>query len=681
MSLSATTIVDRPNTDWPVYNGDSGGTRYAALDQINTINVDKLQIAWTYHTGDKHENPNSTIECNPIVVDGVMYVTSPQLKAIALDAATGRKIWSYEPFSAAEAGTSRLWMPAAGLVFAGVVLWAILYRRARLRRKRTSKLAYTRAVGLLVISVGSVSPFVTALDKVLFRVSPDLFERQFDPWRVNRGVTYWEDGDDRRILYVAGHNLVALRAQTGEVIQSFGDNGQVDLRNGLDREVTHTNFLVTSPGVVYRDLLVLGSKTGEGPRPEAPGHIRAYDIRTGKRRWIFHTIPHPGEFGHETWGADSWKKAAGANDWAGMTVDQKRGLVFAATGSPTFDFYGGDRPGQNLFGDSVIALDAATGQRVWHYQIVHHNLWDYDLPCPPQLVTIHRDGRPVDAVVQLTKMGNTFVLNRDTGTPLFPVEERPVPASDVPGERTWPTQPFPLMPPPFVRQTFREEDLTDISPEAHAYALQQFRRYRTGGMFVPPSLQGTLETPGIHGGANWSGGSFDPATSRLYVNSNEVPYVVSLTKSKFWATYPYDHTGYRKFLDQNGYPAIKPPWGRLTAIDLDKGELVWQVPLGSYPELIARGLPPTGSENFGGSLVTAGGLVFVGATLDQNFRAFDKRDGRLLWETKLEAGGYATPSTYQINGRQFVVIAAGGGGQFGTTPGDAFVAFALPETR
>jgi quinoprotein glucose dehydrogenase len=382
--------------------------------------------------------------------------------------------------------------------------------------------------------------------------------------------------------------------------------------------------------------------------------------------------------GHDTWKNEAWKQAGGANNWGGMSLDEKRGMVFLALGSPAFDFYGGQRLGQNLFGNSVIALQAETGKRVWHFQTVHHDLWDYDLPCPPNLVTVNHGGRRVDAVAQVGKTGRLFLLDRETGKPLFPVEERAVPVSDLPGEETWPTQPFPLKPPPFARQAFGEDQVTDISPEAHAFVLGWWKKFKAGSIFVPPSTQGTVIFPGFHGGAHWGGASFDPTSGWLYVNSNELPWILTMVKAEHDEKYPFEHTGYHRFVDEEGYPAVKPPWGQLSAIDLNRGEIMWQVRLGEFRELTARGIPPTGTENFGGTIVTAGGLVFVAATKDEKFRAFDKTTGKLLWQTKLDAAGYATPSTYEVNGKQYVVIAAGGGGLIGTKPGDAFVVFALP---
>ena len=687
-----------PFREWNVYLGDSGSSQYSELDQINRNNVRELRVAWVYHTGDKREDNRSQIQCNPIVVDGVLYATSAQLKVFALNAGTGQMIWTFDPFE----------------------------------KKETTRVG------------------------------------------VNRGVTYWEDGDDERILFCAGHYLYALDAEKGLPISEFGKDGAVDLREGLDREIGNLFIGPTTPGALYKDLLILGSRVSEGPGESAPGHVRAYDVRTGQIKWIFHTIPHPGEFGYETWPEDAWKRAGGANSWSGITVDEERAMVFIPTGSPAFDFWGGNRLGKNLFGNCILALKADTGQRVWHFQTVRHDLWDRDLPASPNLVTVRHDGERIDALAQITKSGHVFVLDRNTGEPLFPIQERPVPASDLKGEQTWPSQPVPVKPPPFARQAFNEEDITDISPQAHAYIGKRFKGIQTGQQFIPPSTQGTMIFPGFDGGGEWGGAAYDPTTGILYVNSNEMPWILtmvdvaaqhheqpSLGKSLYaihcavchgvehegdnqsadpslqeielnirlhftqrvdvrqviengkgtmpgfghfseeetnalvdflfradgqrmpsWAKplpeIPYSHTGYNRFLDEKGYPAVKPPWGRLNAINLNTGDIQWQVRLGELPELSARGIPPTGTENYGGPVVTAGGLIFIGATKDEKFRAFDKRTGKVLWETELPAGGYATPSTYEVDGKQYVVIAAGGG-KMGTRSGDAYVAFALPD--
>ena len=593
--LLAAAALPLAGAEWRHYAGDSGSSRHSPIKEINKSNVARLKVAWTYRSGDKGDRGRTAIETTPIVVDGVLYGISPMLKIFALDAATGREIWRFDPYEGSE-------LQARG---------------------------------------------------------------------VSRGVTYWQSGDDKRILFVSDTRLMSLNARTGKLITDFGEAGAVNLRKDLDRDPPGAFSGVTTPGVIYKDLIILGSAVGEGPRPSAPGHIRAYDVRTGKRAWIFHTIPHPGEFGNDTWEGDSWKTAGGANDWGGLSLDEKRGLVFVALGSPAFDFYGGQRLGQNLFGNSVVALEAATGKRVWHFQIVHHDVWDYDLPCAPMLV--RAKGR--DAVAQVTKHGLLFVFDRETGKPVFPIEERPVPPSDIPGEKVSPTQPFPVKPPPFAPQKFEP---TDISPEARAHVMKQMADLRTGGMFMPPSKQGTVIVPGTLGGALWGGASFDPQRRLLFVNSNGWANMIRLVDSKPGSPYPYDNFGYIRIRDGEGYPGTKPPWGVLTAIDLDKGEFAWQIPIGEHKELTARGVPKTGTMMLGGSMSTAGGLVFIGATKDEMFRAIDSDTGKVLWETKLEAGGYATPASYEVKGKQYVVIAAGGGTRQETPSNDAYVAFALP---
>ncbi len=682
-----------PDTGWPVHGGDPGHTQYSALKQIDPTNVARLRVAWTYYAGGAQADNRSQIQCNPIVVGSVLYATSPALEVFALDAATGRPIWTFDPF--ASGGDH-----------------------------------------------GSLG--------------------------VNRGVVYWAEGDDKRILFTAASRLYALDARTGKPIPTFGKGGSVDLHDGLDRDVSKLFVISNTPGAVYRDLLILGTRVAEGPGPAAPGHIRAYDVRTGAIRWIFHTIPHPGEPGYETWPTDAWLREGGANAWSGISVDEKRGLVFLPIGSATFDFWGGDRVGADLYANCVLVLDAATGKHVWHFQTVHHDLWDRDPPAAPVLVSVDHDGHAVDAVAQATKSGFVFLLDREKGTPLFPVDEVETPASDLAGESAWPTQPVPVKPPPFARQLFAEAEVTDLSPASHAAVLERLKQVRTGRRFIPPSKQGTVIFPGFDGGAEWGGQAFDSKTGRLYVNANEMAWILTMADVKSGAggtsgeglyreycaachgvdrrgvpaqnvpelvtllermskddivgrirdgkgvmpafAYltdddrqkiarfllgeqparhepedldkpvgtPYTHTGYNRFLDPDGYPAVKPPWGTLTAIDLNKGVIDWQVPLGELPELKRRGLPPTGTENYGGPIATAGGLIFIGATKDEKFRAFDEATGKLLWETSLPAGGYATPATYEVGGKQYVVIACGGG-KMGTKSGDAYVAFALPD--
>lgn len=672
---------------WNEYGGGGESIRYSGLDQIHRGNVGKLTAAWTFDTGDAFAE--SEMQCNPIIVDGVLYATSPRLRVFALDAATGRLLWRFDPEEPGRAP-----------------------RKIR-----------------------------------------------------NRGVTYWNGGaEGARIFFSSRHFLYALDARTGRPVRSFGEGGRVDLRRGLGRPPETITLSVNTPGVLYGDLLITGSTVGED-LPSAPGDIRAFDVRTGAERWSFHTIPRPGEFGYDTWPAGAWKRSGGANNWAGMSVDRKRGIVFVPTGSAAFDFYGADRHGDNLFANCLIALDAKTGRRVWHFQTVRHDVWDRDLPAPPSLVASVRGGRLVDAVAQTTKSGFVFVFERLTGKPLFPIEHRRVPASTVDGELLAPTQPFPVLPQPFTRQAFTEEVVTRRTPEAHRAVLARLRELETGGPFVPPSLRGGVIFPGLDGGAEWGGSAFDPESGLLYVNANErvqairlverpsaapaatsgalyelhcagchgadsgggsapslsgignrmpaseitaviregtgrMPRFAALPASQVEAIVRFVLTGvsepvkpgpfdppsikYRRdgrglILDPDGYPGCDPPWGTLNAISMDTGRIVWKVPLGEHPELAARGVRGTGSENYGGPVVTAGGLVFIGATnYDKKFRAFDKATGKLLWETTLPAAGNATPAVYEVNGRQFVVIAAGGG-KDRQPSGGFYVAFALPR--
>jgi quinoprotein glucose dehydrogenase len=505
----------------------------------------------------------------------------------------------------------------------------------------------------------------------------------FDPGIVgrgpNRGVMYWASADDKRVFAAVDQFVYALDARTGTSIKTFGDDGRIDLRRDLDRDPEGQSVRLTSPGVVYKDTFIIGGRVGEG-LPSSPGYIRAYDVRSGKLRWTFHTIPHPGESGYETWSKNSWTVNGGANNWAGMALDEKRGIVYIPTGSASADFYGANRLGDNLFANSLIALNAETGKRLWHFQVVRHDLWDRDLPAPPSLVTLRQNGQTIDAVVQTTKHGFVFVFDRTNGEPFFPVEHRKFSPSDVSGEIAADTQPVPVKPKPFARQLLTEDSLTTRTPEARMWAIQEFRKFRSAGQFAPLSTgRDTVIFPGFDGGAEWGGSAFDPESSLLYVNANDLAWTGALARNDAGE---YRFTGYRRFLDPDGYPAVAPPWGTLSAIDLNTGEYAWQIPLGEYPELVEKGITNTGTENYGGPIVTAGGLVFIAATnFDKKFRAFDKSNGQLLWETTLPFAGNATPATFEVDGRQFVVIAAGGGQARREASGGVYVAFALPATK
>jgi quinoprotein glucose dehydrogenase len=610
------------NVDWPNVGNDKGGQRYSTLDQINRDNVSTLKVAWTYHTRDA--GPGTTIECTPLVISGTMYVTTARTKVVALNAVTGEEIWSYDPY----AGPA----PAGG---------------------------WNRASG-----------------------------------GVNRGVAYWEDsqeaGKARILLGASDGRLISLDAKTGKPDPAFADAGTLDLRAGYkdDRDLSKLPYGPTAAPAVFENLVYIGCSNGEG-HPAAPGDVRAFDIRTGKEAWRFHTVPRPGEEFADTWPKDAWKNRGGANSWDGYTIDEQNGILFAGTGSAGPDFFGAGRKGDNLFANCVLALDARTGKRLWHFQTLHHDLWDHDNPCPPVVCTVKKDGQEIPAVAQVTKTGYCFLLNRKTGEPIFGVKEVAVPPSDVPGEEASKTQPVPVKPPPFSRGAVTEDDLTNISPEAHDAVLKQLKKLRHDGPNAPPSVQGTAVAPGFHGGATWAGACFDPTTGLLYVNSNDVPIVVTLTRMPQGY---YQPTGYNYFRDglalpperekgggqAGGYPAIKPPWGQLNAIDVNNGDFAWRIPLGEFPELTAKGIPPTGTENFGGAILTAGGLLFIGGSKDEMFHAYDKATGKLLWQSQLPAGGYATPCTYSVNGKQYVTIAAGGGGKQKTKSGDSFITFALP---
>jgi quinoprotein glucose dehydrogenase len=494
----------------------------------------------------------------------------------------------------------------------------------------------------------------------------------------SRGVAYWEKGK-RILLGDQQGRLFSIDARTGKPDPAFGSNGVIDLKQGMTRG--DGAYGLTSPVAVCQDTLVTGAWVSDG-EPQGPsGDVRGFDAKTGRQLWRFHTVPRAGEFGNDTWKGDSWKDRGGVNVWSLMSVDERRGMVFLPLTSPSTDFYGGDRGGANLFGDSVVALDCRTGVRRWHFQTIHHNLWDYDLPSQPVLVTVDRNGKRVDAVAQATKTGFVFLLDRLTGKPLFDVEERPVPKSTIPGEQSSPTQPYPAKPPPFARQSMRAQDLTTVTRESRAECLGMIKdAIVETRLYDPIGEKTTVMFPGTNGGSNWGGGSFDPATAMLFVNSMDVAGFLRMVKRPEGSKVPYRNQGFGRFWDKNLYPCQNPPWGTLTAIDLNNGEFRWQVRLGEFDELTERGVPKTGAPNLGGSVVTAGGLVFIGATNDRKFRAFDKDTGEELWMTRLPASAHATPMTYlgPKSGRQFVVIAAGGGNKYNNEYTGKLIAFALP---
>jgi len=676
-------------TEWAEYLGGPDRNHYSALTQINRQNVKNLAVAWTYSTPDSGQ-----MQVNPIIVNGVLYGVTPMVQAFALDAATGKEIWTFGDKSKNGSNTSR-------------------------------------------------------------------------------GLVYWRDGEDQRIMHTVGASLFALDARTGKPVATFGDNGKIDLHTGLP-EVARDKYMVSNtPGTIFEDLIVMPLRLSEDS-DAAPGDIRAFNVRTGKLQWTFHTIPYPGEFGYETFPKDAYKNTftGAANNWSGMAVDRKRGILYVPTGSAGYDFYGGKRKGTNLFANCLIALDARTGKRLWHYQTMHHDMWDRDLPAPPNLITVKQNGKSIDAVAQVTKQGYIFVFDRVTGKPLFPINEVAAPQSVLPGEFPWATQPVPSKPAPYARQsrTLTEKDISVHAPD-HDSLVAKFKGYKKA-LFAAPSKEGTVILPGFDGGAEWGGAAADPSEGIIYVNSNEMAWILTMKDTpkaselsslspgeKVYTTYcatchgpqrkgnaksgypslvdintrrekpyvaqlvtggkgmmpgfpmlsaeekqaliaflfgdekveatskiiaskktylPYQSTGYNKFLDANGLPAISPPWGTLNAIDLNTGKYLWKIPFGEVESLKAKGVPTTGTENYGGPVVTASGLLFIAATKDGKFRVFDKKTGKLLWETQLPAAAFATPSTYQVNGKQYVVVACGGT-KLGTKKGNKYVAFALPD--
>ena len=683
--------------EWTNYGGNKANNHYSSLAQIDTSNISTLKKAWEYHTGDADDK--TQIQVNPLIIDGILYGVSPKLKLFALDAATGKEQWVFNP---AEPNSS-----------------------------------FAKGGGYFSMN-------------------------------VCRGVAFYKNGkNDQRIFYAASGAMYCINAENGKPILSFGDHGKIDLHQDLGVDASNLYVASTTPGIIYKDMIIVGTRVAE-EAAAAPGHIRAYDVHTGKLRWIFHTIPQPGEPGYETWdNKEAYQHVGGANAWAGFSMDEERGIVFAPIGSAVYDFYGGKRTGDNLYANSVLALDAQTGKRIWHFQTVHHDIWDRDLPTAPVLVNIIKDGKKIDAVVSVSKSGFIFLFDRVTGKPIYPINETAVPSvSELVGEKPSLTQPIPSFFKPFARQVLLEKDLNNLVPDSSYQDIKKrLSTYKTGNMFKPASKEGTIIFPGFDGGAEWGGPAFDPTTGILYVNASEMPWVLTMVdlkdkpvvaetnlmagerlykttcmpchgpdqkgagnypedqfasllttgrrmmpalpqlspsekkamasfilnnaaaqKQKFitpirpsdeWYKMPYSATGYNKFLTKEGYPAVAPPWGTLNAINLNTGELVWKDTIGDYPELKAKGIH-SGTENYGGPVVTAGGLIFIAATKDAKFRAFNKRTGKLLLELDLPAAGFATPAVYEKNGKQYVVIACGGG-KLKAKTGDSYIAFAIDK--
>ena len=685
-----TTSVENKYDTWSEYLGGPDRNHYSTLSQIDTSNIRQLEIAWTYESPDSGQ-----MQMSPIVVNGVLYGVTAALKAFALDATTGKELWLYKD-SAATNGTSR-------------------------------------------------------------------------------GVAYWEDGDDKRIFYTIGIHLVALNAGDGKLIPTFGKDGKVDLHTGLPEIAKDKYITSTTPGTVYHDLIIMPVRVAENASA-APGDIRAFDTRSGKLVWTFHTIPHPGEKGYESWPENTYRNlnVGGANNWAGMALDKKTGTIFIPLGSASPDFYGANRKGANLFSNCLLALNAKDGTYKWHYQMIHHDLWDRDPPAPPNLITVTRNGKQVDAVAQVTKQGYTFVFDRNTGESLFSIHEIAVPSSVLIGEQAWTSQPVPSSPKPFTRYAHQLNE-NDLSPFAtNKEELKKVLIAADKRLFAPPCTTDVLLFPGYDGGAEYGGAAADPAKGILYVNSNEMAWFLKLEEqqnSMFVSSntnkkisvgeqiysnhcsvchgkdrlgnatsgFPglseitqkltqqkvhevisngkgmmpgfsnlskdnkqilvdylfgiekkdevtaivsstpqdlYIHTGYQKFLDDKGLPAISPPWGTLTAIDLNTGNHLWQITLGITEGLPNQDTNPTGCESYGGPIITENGLLFIAATKDGMFRAFNKYTGKLLWQAKLPAASFATPAMYSINGKQYIVMACGGE-KLGTPKGNKIVAFAL----
>jgi glucose dehydrogenase len=606
-------------TDWPSYGHDAGQTKYSPLDQINAGNVGKLTQAWVYHMSPAAPGGGAhsgrLAQATPLVIDGVMYLVTPYDTVISLNPETGKLIWTY-------------------------------------------KLEQSRTQG--------------------------------------RSISYWP-GDKTTPASIffgtADGRLISLNAKTGQPTAGFGENGAINLKKGMNENLTaagqpdeEARYKMTSAGSIYENLIITGADLQETPAKGPSGDVRAWDVHTGKLVWRFHSIPRPGEVGHDTWPADGWQGRSGTNVWGFSSVDTKRGLVFLPFGSPTFDHWGGDRAGNNLFGNTLVVLHARTGKLAWYFQAVHHDIDDYDLESAPVMITVRRQGKQIPAVALTSKTGLLFLLDRRNGKPIYGVEERPVPQSTVAGEHSSPTQPFPLKPVQLGRGSFTPADLATVTPEHHDFCeklLETEGGMQSGPMYTSYGPKLTIVFPSTIGVVNWHGMSYNPQLGYLFVNTNEIGSVGKVVPNEPGKEPPYIRTSpwgmYAEFWDRDKFwPCQQPPWGQLWAINVNTGNVAWKVPFGTIPELDAKGIHDTGSLNYGGSIATGGGLLFIAASNDRHFRAYEAATGKILWDIRMDVGAYVTPSTYMgKDGRQYVVIVATGGSFFDRVTGDSILAFAL----
>jgi quinoprotein glucose dehydrogenase len=637
---STTTATTFDFKGWDQYLGGADSSQYSSLDQVNTGNVTQLQPAWTYETG---QGPAPHF--NPIKIGDTLYLINGS-KLVALDPATGQEKWVHD-YAAAPAATA----PGA-----------------------PDAPAARRGGGGTRIG--------------------------------DRGMNYWQsaDGKDRRLYFLKNGMLTAVNADNGDVITSFGNNGEVDIRTGLEPNKMPDRPLMTSnPGRTYKNTIIISLPAGAYDYAAPPADIHAYDVLTGKLKWVFHTVPEKGEPGYDTWPAKDHDKVGGVHNWNESTLDTNTGVMYIPTGTARYDFYGGNREGKNLYANSINAIDATTGKHLWSFQVVHHDLWDFDIPQAPKLMTIHKDGKDIPVVIQATKFGYIYVLDRRNGKPIWPIKETPVPKSDVPGEKAWPTQPVPTKPEPFARQgVFTPEMINPyISPEDQAKVRDILKTARNEGLFTPPSLQGTISLPGHNGGANWGSSAVDPEKHLYFVVSKQMPTFDKLflnTGDKLAQqeaampngggdVKPY-YSNVDFMLQTNGLPAINPPWSLITAYNMDTGEKIWSLPNGEVMMLAQKGIHDTGSTApRGGPVATGGGLVFVGTSSDRMVRARDEKTGKVLWQYQLDAASEGVPAVYEAGGKEYIVFAVGGDGLFPPKldqpkPGpNRYIAFALPDGK